>query len=243
MGDHSHHHHHMDHSQHMIDNSKSAESLLNSFPTSTVATLLQAAMTTVMSHDAHHMHLSPSESQHAGHNIQADQIPGDTSSLSHVHSTHMSGGGDHNMPMYFHFGLETTILFKEWTTSSTESLIGSVIGIIILAMLYEGLKFFREFLFKKYFTSLEYSSVSVLGDDGKPVTEVHKVARNRMLSWPHIIQTFLHIVQMVLSYFLMLIFMTFNIWLCLAIVFGSGVGYFLFGWRKATVVDITEHCH
>lgn len=56
-------------------------------------------------------------------------------------------------------------------------LIGSVIGIFLLAMIYEGIKFFREYLFKKYFTSLEYSSVSVLGDDGKPVTEVHKVAR------------------------------------------------------------------
>lgn len=64
-----------------------------------------------------------------------------------------------------------------------------------------------------------------------------------MFSWPHILQTFLHVIQMVLSYFLMLIFMTYNVWLCLAVVTGAGMGYFLFGWRKATVVDITEHCH
>ncbi|CAL1261892.1 unnamed protein product [Larinioides sclopetarius] len=243
MGDHSHHHHHnMDHSHHMMENS-TTESLLGTIPSTTAATILQAVMTTMMSHDAHHLHRSPVESQHAGHNFHSDQMAADAaSSGSDVHATHLSSGGDH-MPMYFHFGVDTVILFKEWTTSSTESIIGSVIGIFILAMIYEGIKFFREFLFKKYFTSLEYSSVSVLGDDGKPVTEVHKVARNRMLSWPHMIQTFMHVVQMVLSYFLMLIFMTFNVWLCLGVILGSGVGYFLFGWRKATVVDITEHCH
>ncbi|GFW60762.1 high affinity copper uptake protein 1 [Trichonephila clavipes] len=236
MGDHSHHHHHhMDHSNHMMENS-TTEAMLNSIPT-TAATIMQAVMTTIMSHDAHHLHHSPVESQHAGHSLNADQM----AASSDVHASHV--GGEGHMPMYFHFGVDTVILFKEWTTSTTTSLIGSVIGIIILAMIYEGIKFFREYLFKKYFTSLEYSSVSVLGDDGKPVTEVHKVARNRMLSWPHMLQTFLHVVQMVLSYFLMLIFMTFNVWLCLAVILGSGIGYFLFGWRKATVVDITEHCH
>ncbi|KAF8770630.1 High affinity copper uptake protein 1 like protein [Argiope bruennichi] len=242
MGDHSHHHHHMDHSHHMMENTTtSTESVLGTIPTTTAATILQAVMTTMMSHDAHHLHRSPVESQHAGHNFHSDQMAADSSGAD-VHATHLSGGGDH-MAMYFHFGVDAVILFKEWTTSSTESIIGSVIGIFILAMIYEGIKFFREYLFKKYFTSLEYSSVSVLGDDGKPVTEVHKVARNRMLSWPHMIQTFLHVVQMILSYFLMLIFMTFNVWLCLGVILGSGVGYFLFGWRKATVVDITEHCH
>lgn len=238
---------HGHHSHHAIMNTTTeADSMFNTVPATTAATLLQAVMTTVMAHGVHdhsnhHQHQNSVESAHAGHSMDVGSIQQDSSHLSDVHSSHLSSG-DH-MQMYFHFGVESIILFKEWSTSTTEGLIGSVIGIFILAMLYEGIKFFREFLFKKYFTSLEYSSVSVLGDDGKPVTEVHKVARNRMLSWPHMVQTFLHIVQMVLSYFLMLIFMTYNVWLCLPVVAGAGMGYFLFGWRKATVVDITEHCH
>lgn len=64
-----------------------------------------------------------------------------------------------------------------------------------------------------------------------------------MLSKMHFLQTFLHMVQMVISYFLMLIFMTYNTWLCIAVVLGAGVGYFLFGWKKSVVVDVTEHCH
>jgi hypothetical protein len=37
--------------------------------------------------------------------------------------------------------------------------------------------------------------------------------------------------------------MTYNVYLCVAVVVGAGVGYFLFGWYKSTAVDITEHCH
>lgn len=67
--------------------------------------------------------------------------------------------------------------------------------------------------------------------------------RPTMFSTTHLLQTFLHIVQISVSYFLMLIFMTYNVWLCLAVLFGATLGYFLFGWKKSVVVDVTEHCH
>lgn len=63
------------------------------------------------------------------------------------------------------------------------------------------------------------------------------------MSLMHLYQSFLHLVQVTLSLMLMLIFMTYNSWLCLAVVFGAMVGYFLFGWKKSVVVDVTEHCH
>lgn len=69
------------------------------------------------------------------------------------------------------------------------------------------------------------------------------LCRPDILSKIHCFQTFLHVVQLVVSYFLMLIFMTFNIWLCLAVLIGAAIGYFLFGWKKCVVVDVTEHCH
>ncbi len=67
--------------------------------------------------------------------------------------------------------------------------------------------------------------------------------RGRLLSLPHMIQTFLHMIQMTISYFLMLIAMTFNSYLLLAIVLGAGFGHFLFGWRRSSVIDHNEHCH
>jgi len=72
---------------------------------------------------------------------------------------------------------------------------------------------------------------------------LHRAYKVKMLSWMHGWQTFLHVVQVVISYFLMLIFMTYNVWLCVAIALGAGVGYFFVGWKKSLVIDITEHCH
>ena len=67
--------------------------------------------------------------------------------------------------------------------------------------------------------------------------------RSRICNWHHLLQTFLHVVQVTISYFLMLIFMTYNVWLCLAVALGAGFGYFVFGWKLNKVVDIYEHCH
>jgi len=67
--------------------------------------------------------------------------------------------------------------------------------------------------------------------------------RRRMMSLAHLVQTLLHVIQVTVSYMLMLVFMTYNVWLCLAVVAGAGLGYFLFAWRRATVVDVNEHCH
>lgn len=67
--------------------------------------------------------------------------------------------------------------------------------------------------------------------------------RPTIFSWMHFYQSALHLIQVTLSLMLMLIFMTYNTWLCLAVVFGAMVGYFLFGWKKSVVVDVTEHCH
>ncbi|XP_050047360.2 high affinity copper uptake protein 1 [Dermacentor andersoni] len=161
---------------------------------------------------------------------------------SHNHG-HGSSHGSMDMHMYFHTGFTETILFKDWAVSSVAGMVGSVVGVFFMAALYEALKYFREHLFRLHFSSMSYSSVAVTGRDGHTLTEVHQIVKNRIVSWPHLLQTFLHMVQMVISYFLMLIFMTYNVWLCLGVVLGAGFGYFIFGWKKATVVDVTDHCH
>jgi len=67
--------------------------------------------------------------------------------------------------------------------------------------------------------------------------------RSRLLSVPHIIQTLFHIIQMTISYGLMLIAMTFNTYLFFAVILGAGFGHFLFGWRRSSFIDYNEHCH
>lgn len=64
-----------------------------------------------------------------------------------------------------------------------------------------------------------------------------------MLSLAHAIQTLLHMIQIAVSYFLMLIFMTYNMWLCMAVLLGATAGYFFFSWKRPIVIDFNEHCH
>ncbi|KAH0564377.1 high affinity copper uptake protein 1 isoform X2 [Cotesia glomerata] len=183
-------------------------------------------------------------SMHHGGHSEMDQmaqvVASDPDSMSHhsMHGMHDMSG----MMMAFHFGYDETILFKCWKISTLGGLIGSMIGIIIMAALYEGLKYYREYLFWKTYNTLQYRSVT--SPQEKNVTaEDGRVVQPTMLSWMHTFQTFLHIIQIILSYFLMLIFMTYNVWLCIAVVFGAAIGYFSFGWKKSVIVDVTEHCH
>merc|ERR1712228_656784 len=133
------------------------------------------------------------------------------------------------MKMYFHGGYHEVILFDFWRISSIGGLIGSMIGCFILGVLYEGLKFLREFLISRDLRASSYTGVS-----SNPVD----------LSRGHIIQTALQFLQVVLSYCLMLIFMTYNVWLGLAVSLGAAMGYFMFGWKKTLLLDTGgDHCH
>ena len=57
----------------------------------------------------------------------------------------------------------------------------------------------------------------------------------------HVLQTFLHAVQIFLGYLLMLGFMTFNTYLCFSIMVGFTLGYLCFGWIMPTYLMTTEH--
>ena len=76
----------------------------------------------------------------------------------------------------------------------------------------------------------------------RSVTEKREI---KMLSIVHVVQTALHVIQIFVSYVLMLAFMLFNVWICLAVVLGAGVGYFLVGSRKHTTYSALDedHCH
>ncbi|XP_032296214.1 high affinity copper uptake protein 1 isoform X1 [Drosophila virilis] len=186
-----------------------------------------------------------------------------------MHAGHHHGGGggggtgtgmEHMMSMAFHFGYNETILFSWWHIETVAGLIGSMIAIFLLALLYEGLKYYREYLFWKTYNLLEYRPVTgpqrnpeaprlptpAAHAAPSPVQYVGEVVHKQpptMLSINHLYQTLLHVLQVTLSFLLMLIFMTYNVWLCMMVVLGAGVGYFLFCWKKSVIVDVTEHCH
>lgn len=176
------------------------------------------------------------------------------------HGAHSMDMDHMMMKMYFHGGYEEVILFDFWRISTIGGLIGSMVGCFLLGVLYEGVKFYRESWMRGSFQTVKYNQVDnvVQGDKDPNVTAAEngtgdaqsdqvsttiKMVETRMFSRAHIVLTLLHLIQVTLAYFLMLIFMTYNSWLCAATVVGATAGYFLFGWRKTVVVDVTDHCH
>uniref|UniRef100_A0A2A4K282 Copper transport protein n=1 Tax=Heliothis virescens TaxID=7102 RepID=A0A2A4K282_HELVI len=171
-----------------------------------------------------------------------------------THSQHGAGGG-HDMAMTFHGGYDEVILFSWWKVTDIGEFIGSFFAVFLMALLYEGLKYYRKHLLWKTYTGLQYCAVSppdkgvsnlCTPDEPQVIQPVpHVLERNvpTMMSTAHAWQTVLHGVQVLVSYMLMLVFMSYNTWLCAAVVLGSATGYFLFGWRESVVVDFTEHCH
>ncbi|XP_078406503.1 high affinity copper uptake protein 1 isoform X1 [Cetorhinus maximus] len=155
---------------------------------------------------------------------------------------HNSGGM--MMHMTFYFGYENVkLLFPGLVINSVGGMVGACVVVFLCALAYEGLKISRECLLRKSQVNVRYNSMPVPGPNGTILMETHKTVGQQMFSVPHLIQTVLHIIQVVISYFLMLVFMIYNGYLCIAVALGAGAGYFLFSWKKAVVVDITEHCH
>jgi len=159
------------------------------------------------------------------------------------------------MSMTFHGGCNEVILFDFWKISTVGGLIGSMVGCFLLGILYEGLKFYREFLMARGFSSVPYNNVAVSaereGDEASvgssspnsPPRSSVRVLRTNLFSRAHAFQTFLHLVSLTLSYFLMLIAMTFNSWLFGSVVGGLAAGYFLFGWKKTVMMEAEGGCH
>ncbi|XP_063393600.1 high affinity copper uptake protein 1-like isoform X2 [Cydia fagiglandana] len=202
-----------------------------------------------MAHSQHEHH-------HSGHDHMEhhDMSQADYTLMNEgINSTLRQGNGDHKshashgsmMAMTFHGGYVETILFSWWDVKEIGPFIGSFIAIFIMALLYEGLKYYRKHLLWKSYAGLQYCAVAPPDKGVQNICspDEPQVIQPTMLSGAHAYQTVLHGLQVFISYMLMLVFMTYNTWLCVAVVLGSATGYFLFGWRESVVVDFTEHCH
>uniref|UniRef100_A0A183BPA7 Copper transport protein n=1 Tax=Globodera pallida TaxID=36090 RepID=A0A183BPA7_GLOPA len=111
--------------------------------------------------------------------------------------------------MFFHFGVNETILFGFWRTNSALGIFLSCLAILALCF---GLEFVRWFRLSRkralYQASSRQSSSVQLTNNGQADAETR---RTRLMAVSA--DASLHAIQLTLSYLLMLIFMTFNVWL------------------------------
>ncbi|XP_068619203.1 high affinity copper uptake protein 1-like [Battus philenor] len=179
--------------------------------------------------------------------MDSAHMPADMNPMHHHDHDHDHDHGDGcatSHAMTFHAGVCQEILFNGWLTTTALELFGSAVAIFLAGILYEGLKYYREALHARATAATGDSRVNITKNEcgSQGPCSGTAVVKYSMLSSGHVVQTLLHIVQSTASYILMLVFMTYNVWLCIALVLGLAVGYFFFGWRKSTVVDVTEHC-
>ncbi|CAF1142160.1 unnamed protein product [Adineta ricciae] len=183
-----------------------------------------------MDHVHDHAAMASTTSSVMNHDHHMMEQMSDTNSMS-------TGHGLHNMKdmmmmaMTFHGGYTEQILFDQWNTKTVGSFVGSWFAVFLVAVLYEGLKSVRDSLARRE-----------LCETCSP-SQNRTQTMGRLFSMAHIVQTLLHILQMTLSYGLMLVAMTFNTYLFFAVVLGAGMGHFLFGWRRSSAIDYNDHCH
>lgn len=141
------------------------------------------------------------------HSHEMDEHNTMTTLHGNMKNDYSSGGHDETSghTMTFHLRTNLNLLFEPWNIESTKVLIGSCIGVLFVSLLYEGLKLYRAKMMHRR-TERRANICSIY-------------------RWS---QTIMHIMQVIVGYLLMLVVMTYQVYLGIAIVAGAGLGYFIF---------------
>ncbi|XP_073907337.1 protein SLC31A2 isoform X2 [Castor canadensis] len=107
----------------------------------------------------------------------------------------------------------------------------SVLVVLLLAVLYEGIKVGKAKLLQQTLESLPALSsqqVMLETDQDSASSDLPPVRRTcRRWYLCHFGQSLVHVIQVVIGYFVMLAVMSYNTWIFLGVVLGSAVGYYL----------------
>ncbi|XP_017348329.1 probable low affinity copper uptake protein 2 [Ictalurus punctatus] len=154
------------------------------------------------------------------------------------------------MQMHFEASSSVTLLFDFWSVHGPGGMVLSVLVVLLLTVLYEFLKVWKNVLSKQsephlapsvpvsFSTSPEVGhpeSTSSLSNSPSQVSlaptensATPALGTSTVNSWLlHGVRTGLHIVQVVLGYMLMLCVMSYNVWIFIGVIVGSLLGYFI----------------
>jgi len=158
--------------------------------------------------------------------------------MDHDHTGH--GGMDmpsagHKCNMNMLFTWDTTdlcIVFRGWHVSSTFTLILSLIGV---AALTAGYELVREVSRRYEASSNEYLN-NLPNDENQESSSLLWPGRSTVNSErkTKAVKALLYALQVFYSFFIMLLFMTYNGWIMLAVAVGAFIGYSAFGGSSAT---------
>ncbi|XP_034968704.1 protein SLC31A2 [Zootoca vivipara] len=135
------------------------------------------------------------------------------------------------MQMFFYFSDKVVLLFDFWKTHTPAGMVLSVLVIMLLAVLYEFIKVGKAKVLQYTMPSIASSiSQETLREPERAsintgLEQLSSTPKN-WFSW-HVVQTLLHVVQVVLGYLVMLAVMSYNVWIFLGVIAGSAIGYYI----------------
>jgi len=176
--------------------------------------------------------------------------------MDHDHGSHdgdMDMGPTCSMHMLWNTQIEDTcIVFKQWHISSRFVFALSFLAIIIISLGYEYLRAYQRSVDRRIALALSSAKGRGKGPvSGRstpelsgPDVEVAGLLSGRPKKYsanctpvpfyPRVFRAALYGAQVFVSFFLMLVFMTYNAYLILAVVLGASIGHFVFG----AVIDV-----
>ncbi|KAM8796529.1 protein SLC31A2 [Eudromia elegans] len=130
--------------------------------------------------------------------------------------------------MTFFFSDKVLLLFDFWSVHSPTGMVLSVLVVLLLSVLYETVKMGKAKVLRRAVLaiprSLSREALAEEDEDGSGGR--HEATQGRWFLF-HVMQTLLHVVQVVLGYTVMLAVMSYNAWIFLGVVVGSAIGYFV----------------
>ncbi|EJP70319.1 hypothetical protein NHJ13051_009892 [Beauveria bassiana] len=164
------------------------------------------------------------------------------------HSGHMDHGGDGmndmcSMSMLFTW--DTTnlcIVFEQWHIRTTPGLIISLIAVVLIAMGYEGLRATCR-VYEKSIDARVESAPNAFQDPVTETTPFLRPGQNRdsLARHSHLIKSLLYGFQNFYAFMLMLVFMTYNGWVMVAVSLGAFLGYYVFGSHTSATKETACH--
>ncbi|KAL9708659.1 copper transpport protein [Leucoagaricus gongylophorus] len=180
--------------------------------------------------------------------------------MNHDHNMHMFEHGNHGghdmpgMPMHectldmlWNTNIiDTCIVFRSWHITSNTAFLFSFFLVIALGVFYEYLRIFSHRFDQNLVSLREKSPIRLPSTRSSPERNDRNIVSSSQWSKvsspgipvpliPRLIRAALYGATVFLSFFLMLIFMTYNAYLILAVILGATIGHFVFG----STIDIS----
>ncbi|MBN3323854.1 COPT2 protein, partial [Atractosteus spatula] len=134
--------------------------------------------------------------------------------------------------MHFEDSSSVVLLFDFWDVHGPAGMVLSVFVVLLLTVFYELLKVGKIWLSERSRPpphaeqqGSQTTLTSTASESSLPPTPPEG-SRNRWILL-YVVQAAVHVVQVTLGYMLMLCVMSYNIWIFLGVIVGSGLGYFL----------------